>query len=373
MSTAMNKVTVTRLKDGTTYTAQIVCSIGDLIQYFDATTVSPDWSAAGNHPVLVFHAVSSLGTGETDLVNMTLYYDGVKIAANDDRFRLSKDKDDKLWRCTILKNLISPGPATNSNNAGHTIRMEGQTSDEKKIQATIAISCAPKTDSGRRAVIVAGDTNCFTVDQDKGTSCILKAMFNDKGDLTTPPNGYTYQWYRQNPSDVGGSGWTPVIGAASQTLTVKASDVETMQVYRVCIQNSANTNEKYYDTQSVMDVGDPYLLHITVYEGGSTTNVRPAIFEQTEASTAYRTLVPKIVSRKSGNEFTGSVSYYWSIMAADGVYANGSQTTIGGQTIPAHNSPQTPTAANPAKLNLPAELVDKYGQIEVICEGVFNI
>lgn len=368
MSTAMNKVTVTRLKDGTTYTAQIVCSIGDLIQYFDATTVSPDWSVANNHPVLVFHAVSSLGTGDINLANMTLYYDGVKITSsnNGGRFSVQKSSTDNLWRCTILKNLISPGPTSGSTNAAHTIRMVGQTDQGNNIQAVITVSCAPLTDSGRRAVIVAGDTNCFTVDQSKGTSCVLKALFNDKGQLSGIPSGYACQWFRQDATAT--SGWTLISGANGTTLTVSASDVETMQVYRVRIYNTTSGSaEEYYDTQSVMDVGDPFYLHIDVCEGGTNTTAS-ATFGQTEPTTAYRTMRPSIINRSSGAKVSGA-SFYWSIMKPDGTYANASQTVVGGKTIPARTTAQ-------ATLDFPAALIDdpiNGGQLDVICEGVFTL
>lgn len=365
MSTAMNKVSVTRLKDGTTYTANIASSMGDLIQYFDTSKVLPDWSDVNGHPVLVMHVVSSLGDGETDMANMSLYYDGVKVisagATTDSagRFQLSKGSDG-LWRCTILKNLVSPGPA--SNAANHTIRMVGESVDGTKIQAEKAVSCSPLTDSGRRAVIVAGDANCFTVDQSKNNSCVLKAMLVDLGVISDPPSGFAYQWYRQSSS----SGWTALSGKTSQTLTVNASDVETMAVYRVRIYNASSTPaEEYYDVETVMDIGDPFYLNLNVCQGGTTTTAS-STFSPDESSTAYRTLRPSLINRGTGVAFSGAVSYYWSIIKPDGVYANNSSLTIGGQTIPAR------TTAS-ATLNFPAALVDDYGQLDVICEAVFTV
>lgn len=314
--------------------------------------------------MLVFHAVSSLGDGETDIANMSLYYDGVKVitapATTDSagRFSLAKGSDG-LWRCTILKNLVAAGPA--SNAAGHVIRMVGERTDGGKMQESITVTCAPMTDSGRRAVIIAGDTNCFTVDQSKGTSCVLKAMLNDKGIISTPPTGFAYQWYRQTAA----SGWDAISGATGQTLTVTASDVESMAVYRVRIYNSTKTTEEYYDVQTVMDIGDPYYLSINVCQGGTTTSASP-IFEATEASTAYRTMRPSLINRSSGAAFAGTVSYYWSIIKPDGVYVNNSATTVGGQTIPART-----TAA--ATLNFPAALADTHGQLDVICEAQFTV
>ena len=364
MSTAVNKITVTRLQDGTTYTSQIVCSMGDLIQYFDSTRVLPDWSDTNGHPVLVFHTVSTVGDGETDIANMSLYFDGVKVIAapastdSDGRFQLAKGAGG-LWRCYILKNLVAPGPT--SNSANHTIRMLGEKADGGKIQASIAVSCAPLTDSGRRAVIIAGDSNCFTVDQAKNNACVLKAMLYDKGIISDPPNGFAFQWFRQSAD----SGWDTINGATGQTLTINASSVETMAVYRVRVYNSSKPTEEYYDVQSVMDIGDPYYLNLNVCEGGTTTSAS-ATFAPTEAPTAYRTLRPSLINRSTGSPFPGSVSYYWSIIKPDGVYANNSSSTVGGQTIPDRT-----TAA--ATLNFPAALIDIYGQLDVICEADFSV
>lgn len=367
MSTAMNKVTVTRLKDGTTYTALITCSAGDLIQYFSQTKVVPDWSDVNGHPVLVFHAVSSLGSGETDLANMSLYYDGVQVIAagtfadTQGRFSLAKGSDG-LWRCTILKNLVTAGPV--SNAANHTIRMVGETVDGSKIQSQIMVSCSPLTDQGKRAVIIAGDGNCFTVDQAKGNSCVLKAMLNDSGIISDPTGGYGYQWYRQTAA----SGWDAISGATSQTLTVSSADVETMAVYRVRIYNTATgSTEEYYDTQSVMDIGDPYYLNINVCEGGGTTSAS-ATFAPTEPSTAYRTFRPSVVNRDTGSAYSGTVSYYWSIIKPDGVYVNNSAVTAGGKTIPARTTAQ-------ATLDFPAALIDNNNgsPLDVICEGTFTV
>lgn len=365
MSTAMNKVSVTRLKDGTTYTAMITCSAGDLIQYFSQTKVVPDWTDPNGHPVLVFHAVSTLGSGETDLANMSLYYDGVQVIAagtfadTQGRFGLAKGSDG-LWRCTILKNLVTAGPV--SNAANHTIRMVGETVDGSKIQAQIMASCSPLTDQGKRAVIIAGDSNCFTVDQSKNSSCILKAMLNDCGVISDPPSGYAYQWYRQTSA----SGWSAIGGATNQTLTVAATDVETMDVYRVRIYNSANQSEEYYDTQSVMDIGDPYYLNINVCEGGTTTSTS-ATFSPSEAGTAFRTLRPSLINRDTGSAYSGTVSYYWSIIKPDGVYVNNSAVTAGGKTVPARATAQ-------ATLDFPAALVDSNGgQLDVICEAQFTV
>lgn len=366
MSTAMNKVSVTRLKDGTTYTAMIACSAGDLIQYFNQTKVVPDWSDVNGHPVLVFHAVSTLGSGETDLANMSLYYDGVQVIAagtfadTQGRFNLAKGTDG-LWRCTILKNLVAAGPSGNAAN--HTIRMVGETVDGSRIQAETMVSCSPLTDQGKSAVIIAGDANCFTVDQAKGNSCVLKAMLNDSGVISDPTSGYGYQWYRQTSA----RGWDAISGATSQTLTVSSSDVETMAVYRVRIYNTATgSTEEYYDVQAVMDIGDPFYLNINVCEGGTATSAS-ATFAPGEAGTAYRTLRPSLINRDTGSAYSGTVSYYWSIMKPDGVYTNNSALTVGGRNIPART-----TAA--ATLDFPAALVDgNGGQLDVICEAEFTV
>lgn len=367
MSTAMSKVSVIRLKDGTTYTSYIACAGGNLIQYFDSTAVTPDWSDTNGHPILVFHAISSAGDGETNIVNMSLFYDGVKVisagtyADTQGRFNLAKGSDG-LWRCTIMKNLVTAGPT--SNAANHTILMVGETAEGKKIQAYIGVSCSPLTDTGRRANIVSGDasvSNPFTVDQGKGTSCVLKAMLNDKGKDIDPPSGFSIQWYRQTTA----SGWTAISGATNQTLTVNASDVETMAVYRVKLSNST-TSEEYYDTETVLDVGDPFYLALAIYAGNTTTEASP-IFTADEPGTAFRTFTPTLVNKNSGAAFAGTVSYYWKIMKPDGTFANNSSTTVGGQTIPARTTAQ-------ATLKFPAQLVDDYeGMLDVLCEAEFTV
>lgn len=367
MSTAMNKVTVTRLKDGTTYTAMIACSAGDLIQYFNATTVLPDWSDVNGHPVLIFHAVSTLGSGETDLANMSLYYDGVQVIAagtyadTQGRFNLAKGSDG-LWRCTILKNLVAAGPVTNATN--HTIRMVGETTDGSKIQASVNVSCSPLTDQGKRAVIVAGDANCFTVDQAKNNSCVLKAMLIENGVVSDPQSGYAYQWYRQTSA----SGWTAITGATSQTLTVSSTDVESMAVYRVRVYNTAqNSTEEYYDVQAVMDVGDPFYLNLDVCEGNGTTSAS-ATFAPSEPGTSFRTFRPSVINRNTGSAYSGSVAFKWTIIRPDGTYVNDSSITAGGQNIPARTTAQ-------ATLNFPAQLIDDNNgsALDVICEAEFTV
>ncbi|MDE7180562.1 MAG: hypothetical protein K2N88_05140 [Muribaculaceae bacterium] len=337
MSESMARVTLTKTPEGVTYQCMITCSTGDVRQLHNDNGVIPDFTVAANRPVLTFHCLSSAAsTGETYPANVSLYYDGTKLTTNasgltaDGMFQTAGGVTSPIT-VTILKNYAL---ANSANQPDHVLKMVCQLATGQTVQAEIPLTSGLLSESGEFVSIIDAGTGTskqpFVVDQNVGNTCVLKAQIYKGGNILSTTTGYTFQWQK-----MGVSGWQNISGATAQTHTVNASDIESYAEYRLVVTHTASGNT-FSDTQSVMDVGDPYFLAITCKD--STGAGADFQFAAGEAETSVRVLTAVLYDRKNNQTASKSFTNKWQLVKPDGVILNTSAVTCGTVTIPAQST-----------------------------------
>lgn len=307
-----------------TYTASVMSPSGDIYQEYEQTNgnyvVSPDFGVI--KPKLLFTCLSSrVSEGIVTPDGITFYFNGNKIefdgnnakAPYDNLFKkVVPDGSQPYYGLQIVGNI-----ADASGYANATIKMVADVSfleQKDVINAEYIIPIQKKTGTSYRVTIGAGDDKAFVI-RDKNDSCILKAFAYQGGMLLT--KNLTYKWERMGASD-----WEEVAGETSQTLTVRASDINTFGEYRVTV--SSNNVQIGTDIQGVMDASDPYEIEAnptpkdeTIYEDdkndGDTHN--------------HITYAPKIVKRGSSEAAIAGAQFYFVVKDAAGVLLNTDSNT----------------------------------------------
>lgn len=337
MSESIARVTLTRVPNGVTYQCMITCSTGDVRQLHNDNGIIPDFTVAANRPVLTFHCLSSaVSTGETYPLNVELYYDGTKLSTNasgvttDGMFQTGGGATAPIT-VTVLKNYAQQNSL---NQPDHVLKMVCQLSTGETVQASFPLTSGLLSESGEFVSITDTGTGTskqpFVVDQNTGTTCVLKAQIYKGGNIIPTPTGYTFQWQK-----MGATGWQDIGGATSQTYSVNASDIESYAEYRVVVTHSASGNT-FSDTQSVMDVGDPYFLAITCKD--STGAGADFQFAAGEAETSARVLTAVLYDRKNNQTASKPFTCKWQLVKPDGVILNTTATQAGSVTIPAQTT-----------------------------------
>lgn len=330
MSQSSQSITLTRLRNGVSYSAMLAISKGDLWQQYDANKVAPDFTVSANQPQVTLRCL----TGEGDYPDaIEVYWDGAKVpfsamtagsvnaaatgldAGTIKIVQQGSSASAKEWVLAFVKNVAVKGTGA---QASHTLKVVGIFGSGAKVSAQKSFDITMLTESGESVHIEPGlsDTNPFVVDQIKANSkCTLVAQIYSAGDpLATPGPAYTYQWYRMDATAA--SGWTAISGATSQTLTVSANDVDAYAVYRVTVTHGTDT---FSDSQSVMDIGDPFYVAISVKDG-SNASATPNMDGDVPAS-EKRVFTASLASR-SGATAPAIISCYWLLTGVDGVALN---------------------------------------------------
>ena len=324
MSESIAKATLTALPNGVTYACMFTSSVGDVTQRYNESKVVPDWEADPSKcPVLNFHCISSAVTsGETIPANIKLFLDDKQVTfaagskvSTDGMFELMGGQTGStptIWQIKIRKNYVKPGTTT---QASHVLKVEGELTDGSKVQGQTALNAALLTDTGTSVTITGEGTNPFVVDQNIGNSTTLKATIFEGGEPLATPVGFTYQWYQ-----MGTSGWVAISGKTASTLVVTADMVESYAEFRVVVKKGSDT---FSDTQSVMDIGDPYFATVDVQDGSGTSS--DGNFGQAPSATDVRKLTAKLFNRKSGADVSSKILHcYWQIVNSEGVIVNSS-------------------------------------------------
>ncbi|MBD5302338.1 MAG: hypothetical protein HDS16_05000 [Bacteroides sp.] len=336
MSESVARVTLTRVPNGVTYQCMITCNTGDVRQLHNDAGVVPDFTKTANQPLLTFHCLSSASsTGETYPENATLYYDGSKLSVNasglssDGMFQISGGRTSPI-QVKIMKNYAV---ANNVNQPDHVLKMVCQLATGETVQASFPLTSGILTESGEFVSIIDTGTGTskqpFVVDQNNGTTCVLEAQVYRGGDIVQLlGTDYKFQWQK-----MGTSGWQDITTAKSQRYTINASDIDSYAEYRVVVTHGDNT---FTDTQSVMDVGDPYFLAIACQDskGAQAETVFGA--DETESST--RVLKSILYDRRNNQNASVNFTTTWQLVKADGVILNTSAITHGTITIPSQNT-----------------------------------
>lgn len=360
MSTASASCTLTRMRNGVSYTAIIVSSLGDLYQYYDSSRVVPDFSAgASEQPVLTFICGA---TASTDDVPPTIkvYWDGVEVtfanlnvgttnnavtglAAGTIKIEQKGDPATKKpWKLRFVKNIAT---ATATTQPGHSLKIVGIFA-AGRTEAVKAFDLTPLTESGEAVHIISGsaDATPFVVDQNKANSkCTLVAQVYRAGKAVTTTAGYGFQWYKKDVTEA--SGWKLLAGKTGQSLEVTASDVETYAEYKVEVTHGGTS---FADTQSVMDVGDPYYVTLSITDQNNAS--ADGSMNGDIAANEARKYTAGLVSR-SGGSVPPIKTCNWLISTVDGVIQNGFTSNTNSYGVASRTY-------NTTALTIPATFVD---------------
>lgn len=319
MSVASTSRTIKFISKAGTYTAQIMSPSGDLYQEYegtpeDVTNVYPNF--AETKPILYFVCTSSrVAEGVADPDSIEYYFNGTKISFSGGvstgsfagYFKSIAPSGEQLYYgLQILQNI-----AELAGYAPAVIKMVATISygtQSDSIQATYNIPIQQATGSSYRITIVAGDTKNFVINE-KGGSCILKAMAYQSGQALT--QNLTYIWEK-----MGSTGWE-TMGVTTQSITVSGNDINTYGEYRVHVSRSGS--EIGTDIQSVMDTSDPYDID------PHPSPEDEAITEDTTGNGEV-TYTPVVVKRGSSTKALDT-QFYFVLKDAAGVYLNTDRTT----------------------------------------------
>lgn len=262
MSKASASRTIKFISKAGTYSASIMSPTGDLYQMWkgtmsDVTEIFPNFASV--KPTLLFVCTSSRtaeGIADPDFIDY--YVNGQKLAfsggvsttsfnGETGHFKTVTPSGDNLYYgLQIVKDLVKA-----SGFAPLTIKMVAHISygiQSDTIEASYVIPIQQATGDSVIVTIAAGDTKNFVIN-DKGGSCILKAMAYENGTALT--KDLTYVWEKLTPS-----GWSTLSGKTVQTLTVSDGDIDTYGEFRVTVKRSGTNIGS--DIQGVMDASDPY-------------------------------------------------------------------------------------------------------------------
>ncbi len=315
MSSASTTRTIKFISKAGTYTALIMCPAGDLFQDWegtqaDVTKIFPNFEET--KPILYFVCTSSRvaeGVATPDAIDF--YFNGTKITWSGDTStgtfaglfkKIAPSGDNLYYGIQILKNLVAA-----SGFAPATIKMVATVSygtQSDQIQAEYKIPIQQATGSSYRVTIAAGDTKNFVINE-KGGSCILKALAYQGGGLLTAD--LTYKWEKLNASD-----WVEISGQTAQTLTVSGNDIATYGEYRVTVYRGGAEIGK--DIQGVMDASDPFDID------PHPSPEDEAITEDTDGNGSV-TYTPVVVKRGTSTKAIDT-TFYFVVKDAAGVFLN---------------------------------------------------
>lgn len=322
MSLASKVGQVTFSQKSGVYMPAIMCDKGDLYQEYDGeasnpSAVAPDFTTL--KPTLSFILTSSrVAEGVVVPSSVKWYFNDLLLSFSSNLSTNSLGGETGHFKSIpyaagsvdyyglqIVKNLVKA-----SDGASCTIRCEatvsvGNTSDTIQFVYTIPITKGV----GNQTVvtITAGDGNYFCI-REKGGSCKLTAMVRQGvGEITS---GLTYKWYNQ----VNGA-WSQLSGQTGKTLTVSDTMVDTSGVFKVEV--SQNGSVIGMDTQTVMDLSDPYDI---------LTNPNPADETIESGSGGSVTYTPTLVKRGSTTK-AKDVNFYFVFMDSAGNILNTSTAT----------------------------------------------
>lgn len=323
MSTASKVGQVIFSQKSGVYMPAIMCDKGDLYQEYDGdatspTAIAPDFTTL--KPTLSFILTSSrVAEGVVVPSSVKWYFNDLLLAFSSSNLSTNTLGGETghfkqipyaagstdYYGLQILKNLVRA-----SEGASCTIRCEatvtvGNTSDTIQFVYTIPIT---KSVGNQTVVtITAADGNYFCIRQ-KGGSCKLEALVRQgAGEITS---GLTYKWFNQQDG-----AWSQLSGQTSKTLTVTSDMVDTSGVFKVEV--SQNGSLIGMDTQTVMDLSDPYDI---------ITNPDPADETIESGSGGSVTYTPILVKRGTTQK-AKDMQFYFVFMDAAGNILNTSTAT----------------------------------------------
>lgn len=315
MSKASTTRTIKFLSKAGTYTAIIMSPGGDLYQEWEGTlaevtSIHPDFSI--KKPLLYFVCTSSrVAEGVATPDSIEFYFNGTKIMFSGDTStgtlaglfkKVAPSGDNLYYGLQILKNI-----AAASGYAPAVIKMVARVSygtQSDDITASYTIPIQQSTGTSYRVTIAAGDNKNFVINE-KGGSCVLKALAYQGGNILT--KNLSYKWEKMTPA-----GWQVLAGKTAQTITVNGNDINTYGEYRVTVSRSGE--EIGSDIQGVMDTSDPFDIDPHPTPEDETIS-------EDAAGNDKVTYTPVVVKRGTNTKALDSL-FYFSVKDAAGVFLN---------------------------------------------------
>lgn len=321
----MNEVSafgsVTLLKNGVSVSVSLVPT-KPLQQIFNGEKVAPDWTAAGNQPVVYpFVLASNTSAPVTDLTNpvwifggVTLTFDGNGINTNAGLAGMFK-KTTYTIGSTPVPALQVTGNVMNGFNTHQKLVLNlDATIGGHKENVSDGIDIMRFDNPGDAYIGYIEFTNGGVLTPDN-TSTTLKGILTLGGVEVT--NKVTYAWYKWN-----GTTWVAT-GKTIQSITVGLSDVDSQARYRVAFSVNGSVVTSAYFT--VRDLSDP--LEIVIDKPTDTM------------IGASETLMITAVVRRVGttDNLTG-YTFNYTLLKQDGTeissgVATGGKFTITGQQL----------------------------------------
>lgn len=299
------------------YMPAIMCDKGDLYQEYDGessapTNIAPDFSTL--KPTLSYLLTSSrVAEGVVVPSMMKWYFNDVLLTFTSNlstnsfggetghfRFIAYSAGTVNYFGLQIVKNLVKASAGASCTIKGISTVTVGNVSDD--LQFVYPIPITKGVGNQNVVTIVSGDDKYFAI-REKGSSVILSAVARrGASEITT---GLTYKWYRM----VSGA-WQLISGQTSKNLTVTESMVDTTGLFKVEV--SQNSSLIGLDTQTVMDLSDPYDI---------ITNPVPADETITSGTNGTVVYTPILVKRGQTTK-AKDMTFFFAFMDSAGVLLN---------------------------------------------------
>ncbi|WP_300880237.1 hypothetical protein [uncultured Alistipes sp.] len=313
------------------FTAMWMGDKGDLYQEFSgsgATAVYYPNISATNPQTMQLTVMSAKTSGTVTPAAVTYYANEVELKFNTSRACINPGWEN-IFRLTADNMLQIIGNL--AKVANHTSYM---------LKADISVSAATGTDklfayapvtvapySGKdssRVTIAAPDGKNFTITE-HGGSCKLKAL-TFKGGQEVAPSGLAYEWYKLV------AGAYTKLPVTTQEITVNEGDVDTYANYKAIVKQAGETIG--FDIQGVLDASDPYdiVTSIKVFNGtGNAVSTNDETLSDEMPSTAYLEYTCQLVQRGSTTPVTGTQTFTFTVVAANGAQLYHPTTLSGGK------------------------------------------
>lgn len=245
------------------YMPAIMCDKGDLYQEYDGaasapSNIAPDFPTL--KPTLSYILTSSrVVEGVVVPTSVKWYFNDVEILFSGNvstntfggetghfKFIPYQAGVNDYYGLQIVKNLVKASAGASCTIKAVSVFTVGNVSDESQFVYSIPIT---KGVGNQKVVTIASGDNKYFAIREKGGSVILTAVAR-MGAAELIVN-LTYKWYQM----VNGA-WQLIAGQTGRELTVNDSMVDTNGVFKVEV--SQNGNLIGIDTQTVMDLSDPY-------------------------------------------------------------------------------------------------------------------
>lgn len=301
----------------------IMCDKGDLYQEYDGdasapTGIAPDFATL--KPTLPFLLTSSrVAEGVVVPSSIKWYFNDVLINFTSNvstntfggetghfKFIPYVAGTTNYYALQIVKNLVKASAGASCTIKAVATVTVGNVSDE--VQFVYSIPITKGVGNQNVVTIVSGDDKYFAI-REKGGSVTLTAMARKGASEIT--SGLTYKWYR-----ILNGAWSQIAGQTGKNLTVTDDMVDTTGVFKVEVfQNGSLIG---LDTQTVMDLSDPYDI---------LTNPNPEDETIVSGSGGSVTYTPILVKRGTSTK-AKEMLFFFVFMDSAGVILNPSTAKV---------------------------------------------